>query len=133
MREIKFRAWDIQNKNMLEIFNSFTQESWYLPFWKEKWRAMQFTGLYDDTGKEIYEGDLVEIQHKQETKTSYISQVTMTYNGVLVKKHPVHVQIGIGGNRLLSDYCDYGNGGIYHVTCNIVGNIYQNPELDYVV
>lgn len=140
MPNIKFRVWDKEEK-ILRVLNdshdSFIfHNDGHIDYYNlqngsggDEYIIMPFTGLYDDTGKEIYKGDLVEIQHKKETKTSYISQVTMTYNGVLVEKHPVHVAIGVGGNRLLSDYCDYGNGGIYNVTCKIVGNIYENPEL----
>lgn len=90
---------------------------------------MQFTGLYDDDGKEIYEGDIVEIQNNIETKTPHKSEVIMNYNGALVKYHPIHQQLGHNGFKNLSDYCNYGFGDRYNVFCKVVGNIYENPEL----
>lgn len=56
MREIKFRAWDFKNKKMREpdvyvlgelIINRYDG-------------LMQFTGLLDKLGKEIYEGDIIK-------------------------------------------------------------------------
>lgn len=64
MREIKFRAWDKEKKIM---FNwSFTEQGLYPQdfFNNDNYQVMQYTGVNDKNGKEIYEGDIVEYGNK---------------------------------------------------------------------
>jgi uncharacterized phage protein (TIGR01671 family) len=64
MREIKFRAWEKNLKEIIPVHNiDFekkminTDSAWRL---FEEIELMQYTGLHDKNGKEIYEGDIVE-------------------------------------------------------------------------
>lgn len=133
-RDIKFRAFIKESRIMAPVqrmnFDCSTVEVrlddgdfWDYDF--EEVELMEFTGLFDDTGAEIFDDDIVEIQDSAETKTGYKSSVYITYDGVLVNHHPAHVCIGEVGMRRLSTYCDYGHGGKFGVRCKIIGNIYE--------
>ncbi len=62
MREFKFRAWDKWRNEMIAP-NGGDFIGWHGPSnWGKCFEVMQYTGLKDKNGVEIYEGDIVRIK-----------------------------------------------------------------------
>jgi uncharacterized phage protein (TIGR01671 family) len=125
MRTIKFRAWDLKKKKMSRVFDldNASYEGFPPPFTDEngecdtkaKYEVMQFTGLLDKNGKEIYEGDIVACRTDQQYQR-YPSEVVIDPflgNGT---------RLGTGEwNGTLSTWVNHA--------CEVIGNIYENPDL----
>lgn len=62
MREIKFRAWDNERKQIINYISSISPITHnLLNISINNHMLMQYTGLKDKNGKEIYEGDIIKI------------------------------------------------------------------------
>jgi uncharacterized phage protein (TIGR01671 family) len=138
MRWFEFRAWLKKEQKMISH-----DDIGYISFgnkimmtmddnmvFPEDYVLMRWTGLYDNAGRKIFEGDIVRIHDKGETKSPYLSVVTMSpYFGAKVDPHPAHKKMGLGQARDLYWYCSYGISEETECTCEIVGNTYENQEL----
>jgi hypothetical protein len=119
MREIKFRAWD--GKQMLGMpldgLYGLGRFFGFLSANKErgnvhKYEVMQYTGLKDKNGKEIYEGDLV-------TDDSIVSEEGLHYLGQVIW--------GKVGFELLHNCTCEEYHGVDDCNLRVIGNIYENP------
>jgi hypothetical protein len=112
MREIKFRAWS--GGKMREPFqplqNSYISDP--TAKWPKGTAFMQFTGLRDKNGKEIYEGDITN-----NGVVNYLTELSWDSGGSL---HPGFYF------EALSDL-QYHTG--FDEEIEVIGNIYENPEL----
>ena len=118
-REIKFRAWDRREKQMKHLGTLEELALWFkiYPESYKDFDFMQFTGLKDKNGKEIYESDVVEV--------------------LLPEREPIEIQ------RMAIEWEDTGfiiANNAYAISLhdideykaiNVVGNIYENPSLHY--
>lgn len=120
-RIIKFRAWDKISQKMkdwdyIQLNCSF---GWLFESYAV---AMQFTGLLDRLGKEIYEGDIVKmyIFDNSLIPLEIITSVSFyegTFTVIKMNEEPLSLRDSI----FLSNKTKQG--------IEIIGNVYSNPEL----
>ena len=126
MREIKFRAWDKENKRMISSVG-FTDSDCGRHFQQEQymvgestngtdWILMQYTNLKDKNGKEIYEGDIIKYHVKSISEIKY-GEIMCVLERFIVKVGGIHFPMS-------------GLDEIYAtIDGEIIGNIYENKEL----
>jgi uncharacterized phage protein (TIGR01671 family) len=124
VREIKFRVWDKKNSQFLKYWDDkIIFDLWHwtdlmstcLIFPVYDYIIQQYTGLKDNNGREIYEGDV--LQYTAPAFATFKSKDT-TESGAVVFDLAVF-------------WCNYA---LYEVVspdwnCTIIGNIMENPEL----
>ena len=141
MRELKFRAWATKRKIMMHnqdeyedctylaiAFDGELQECQYTQYYphvgpvygeygeKEgRFKIMQFTGLKDKNGKEIYEGDVVNLVMQDEINDQVINAIfTVKYSGI--------------GFRLVNDDSEFNHLYGFPVDkMKVIGNIFETP------
>jgi len=123
MREIKFRAWDKTHNQML--YRTIWDRNWYATSYNDEngchcvrgitpddkvyMELMQYTGLKDKNGKEIYEGDIIKFED------GITGSVEMQFFSWVI-------QVKEGKHTLWDMFFD-------DVKLEVIGNIYENKEL----
>lgn len=124
MREIKFRAWLIEGGRMIEVagmertpggiavWENACEEMVVLP---GAFVLMQYTGLKDKTGREIYEGDILR------------DSIGMGE----VKWIPEHCQFRVRVTYPNHSYIemDPSDQPLKLLSTEVIGNIHETPEL----
>lgn len=117
----KFRAWDKETKTMngmAEIYRNRNQEIELHPR-DDEIILMQSTGLKDKNGKEIFEGDAIAIE-VDDTGMPINARVFQNSKIGVLMFHVFEDNEDVPMVELLEDNS---------VAFEIVGNIYENPEL----
>lgn len=126
MREIKFRAWDKNKNKMYQVRGiNFDNEDLWLKINETQIMGanlfevelMQYTGLKDKNGKEIYKGDILQF-----------------YNDVDYIIKPGYAKVVFKDGAFCCKHFRYGteylaNMDMSDMDITVVGNIYENPEL----
>lgn len=138
MRKIKFRAWDEFNNKMIYPEGFIKKDVMVIRCnsgvvgyeWvseggggvedNENLTPMQFTGLLDKNGKEIYEGDIVEFPkfNAEFCEGEYLPRQRFEVSLDNIRYWLKEEQFGYEGELLLDND-----------KCEVIGNIYENSEL----
>lgn len=133
-REIKFRAYSSHNHKMYPVSNiewDIDGSIWVtaddgkngIELIDEEAHLMQYAGLHDKNGREIYESDILKVTG--EDGESYVATVKLFGD----EDYPAFDLEGIpetwfyGANALATIFQE----GVE--TCEVIGNIFDNPEL----
>lgn len=120
----KFRAWDKRFSEFVEdffvsedgkIYKKSTNTGYGIAISREtsdKVILMQSTGLFDENGVEIFEGDIVKMSKDVYSEPTFY-EVVRHYGGAYRLESKQH------GCELW----------LRHTDCEVVGSIYDNPEL----
>ena len=139
MREIKFRAWDKKNKEFIYIENWYWFEEQGIQLLDDEYGRdfifTQYTGLHDKNDKEIYEGDIVKFNFQGYAKKRIEEHYEIKIDEILNDKSKIYwcgggwwsIELWIGG--VVPFQHNFGNYHSDDTNIEIIGDIYQNPEL----
>jgi uncharacterized phage protein (TIGR01671 family) len=127
MRELKFRAFYQKKLYMQEYCGGFsyfihndsdalTLEDIFVAAERQKCIIQQYTGVKDKNGKEIYEGDIVSFQYRDEGLFNGVIGLDDMYLGYSVQDSKAF----FGSMQITYDNTE---------ELNVIGNIFENPEL----
>lgn len=108
----------LEDKYWIVYPNPRYMPDWNLPYQMvrtdvDKETVGQYTGLKDKNGKEIYEGDIVKVFTSKKWRI-----------GIIIYEHSGFT-IDVTNNKEL----EYGRTSIIENLTEVIGNIYDNPEL----
>jgi uncharacterized phage protein (TIGR01671 family) len=129
MRIIKFRYWDVKNKKLIYSgeFVNFYEFFERAAFIEDQ--SQQFVGEYDKTGKEIYDGDILEYEYGEEILLVQWSQDFCRFDGLICLEQNGYYEGGKWVDVWKEPDYDCSRTFDELGECKIIGNIHENPEL----
>ncbi len=113
MREIKFRVWDKDLEKFFYIFKITSNGELVMPSgfvsMDDTIELIQYTGLKDKNGKEIYEGDIIRTFRRVGRGYREMQLESVHYSAITAKWYPQYI-----ANVEMAE---------------VIGNIYENPKL----
>lgn len=139
MRQIKFRGWNGRSMQPIAALHDngigALADGGMVVGHKEGHAIMQFTGINDINGVEIYEGDIVEVlcyfgtsgKHPKKLGPTIITlgQIIFDCGEFTYREPKIEYQKRIDSGNAT----DWYRGFCRMDECKVIGNIYQNPEL----
>lgn len=125
-RTIKFRAWDAEKSEMIfdvavlsekSTLRQYTGNEIYIHPKSPIYTLMQFTGLPDRDGKEIYEGDIYQVAGNMVYEIKFITELEYEEKTSGFGMRPIH-----SPDAWIIDTFALEHG-------KVIGNVYENPEL----
>lgn len=143
MREIKFRAWDMSEPEFLDFMENDVS-AFHYPFElheKGDIVLMQYTGLKDRNGVEIYEGDILKQEYERDYNVDYHPEslgyishetdfgwhkgvVSITASNGACLRNPIHHSESRAVTEVTKMYKK-----IAGYRSEVLGNVYENPDL----
>lgn len=125
MRVPKYRAWLKDEQRMVDVYEmTFLDDeiillSYDMDFYTDdEFKLMQFTGLKDKNGKEIYEGDIIKFHDDFQSYTGVVTYMN-TYGCFVIMTEGKHEY---QFDYIEEWYCELNE-------LEVIGNKYESKEL----
>ncbi len=141
-REIKFRIYDTDEKEMfyqedIDYIDFFTgivfireEDGYdYLIDSRSDGKLMQYTGLKDKNGKEIYEGDILRCKCLKKCKLDSCAEKVIQYKNSLIEWWESGCNLGYRLRDSKGKTMMIKPTHLNTMEVEVIGNIYENPEL----
>ena len=131
MREIKFKVWDEETKRMysqkdvIVCFDNIGEDVYTkddIPRALYDYKLMQYTGMKDADGKEVYEGDIIKII-SENVITGWDDVGIIVYD----EEYGSYCLEGFDG-AYMDEYWDVNNL-VIKADMYVIGNKYENKEI----